>query len=59
MNDKQQASDNMHLGFSYVPVQSFRNLYDMQKALNRGTVFKELDIPFESYKCNVIMNPFK
>ena len=59
MNSKQYSSENMHFGFSYVPVQKFENIYDTCKALKQGTVFRDLDIPFEAYKNNVVMNPFK
>ncbi|MBQ4528914.1 MAG: spore coat associated protein CotJA [Clostridia bacterium] len=50
--------ENPHLAFAYVPFQEFKNLYSTDKALWRGTIFKELDIPFETYKDNPIMNPF-
>ena len=50
--------DNPHLAFAYVPFQEFKNLYSTDKALWRGTIFKDLDIPFETYKDNPIMNPF-
>ncbi len=48
----------MH-AFAYVPFQKFENLYKTEKALYRGTVFKDLDVPFECYKNNPIMSPFK
>lgn len=53
------ATENMHLGFAYVPCQKFENLYDKKDALYHGTIFSDLDIPFEAYKNNPIMNPFK
>ena len=31
---------------AYVPMQSFRNLYDPESALCHGTIFRELDLPF-------------
>ncbi len=34
------------LVMAYVPMQSFRNLYDPESALCHGTVFRELDLPF-------------
>ena len=49
---------NPHLAFAYVPYQDFKNLYTTDKALWRGTMFKDLDIPFSTYKNNPIMNPF-
>lgn len=30
----------------YTPQQSFENLYDKEKALAAGTIFRELDLPF-------------
>lgn len=37
---------NMVIGMAYVPVQSWREIYDLQMALSRGTQFRELDKPF-------------
>ena len=34
------------LGMVYAPIQEFESLYDLDKALEVGTVFKELDLPF-------------
>ncbi len=45
--------------FAYVPYQKFENLYQDNEALWHGTIFKDLDIPFEAYAQNPIMNPFK
>ena len=39
------------LAMVYSPLQSFAGLYDEEKALSRGTLFTELDLPFEGYKC--------
>ncbi len=50
---------NPHLAFAYVPFQEFKNLYSTNDALWRGTLFKDLDIPFSTYRENPIMNPFK
>lgn len=36
----------MPIGMLYVPYQSWRKIYDPQVALERGTVFEELDKPF-------------
>lgn len=51
-------TENVRLGFAYVPYQEFKDLYDNEEALKRGTIFKELDIPFSEYAENPIMNPF-
>ena len=34
------------LAMVYAPVQQFQQLYDPQTGLGRGTVFRELDLPF-------------
>lgn len=34
------------IGMAYVPWQSFKDIYDMERALNAGTIFAELDKPF-------------
>lgn len=34
------------LAMAYVPYQRFERLYDGEKALERGTLFEELDLPF-------------
>lgn len=39
------------LAMVYSPLQSFSNLYDEETALCRGTLFSELDLPFEGHKC--------
>ena len=36
-------------GYAYVPIQSFRMLYPVDKALVSGTLFEELDKPMEVY----------
>jgi len=45
--------------FAYVPFQKYENLYSTKKALVRGTVFKDLDMPFDCYRDNPIMSPYK
>ena len=34
------------LAIVYSPVQHWREMYDPQTALSRGTMFRELDLPF-------------
>ena len=46
------------LAFAYVPFQKYENIYSIEKSLKRGTIFKDLDIPFDCYRNNPIMNPF-
>ncbi|MBQ8606526.1 MAG: spore coat associated protein CotJA [Clostridia bacterium] len=40
----------MPIGMAYVPWQSFRDLYEKDKAIMRGTIFAELDKPFKGAK---------
>lgn len=39
------------LAMVYAPCQTFRALYDADTALNRGTLFMELDLPLGSDGC--------
>ncbi|MBQ8140159.1 MAG: spore coat associated protein CotJA [Clostridia bacterium] len=34
------------LASMYAPLQSWRNIYDTESGFGRGTIFKELDLPF-------------
>jgi hypothetical protein len=34
------------LGSTYAPLQEWRGLYDLETGYNRGTIFRELDLPF-------------
>lgn len=36
---------------AYVPMQQFKDLYDMEKGLQRGTIFSQIDLPFEIGFC--------
>ena len=38
---------NFPLGMVYAPYQQWRNAYDEEMALTRGTLFRELDMPWE------------
>ena len=38
------------LAMAYAPLQEFREVYSPDVALERGTIFPELDLPFEGYK---------
>ncbi len=39
------------VGMGYVPWQSWTETYDLCKALSVGTLFPELDYPFEARRC--------
>ena len=45
-----QEIDNKPIAMAYVPWQKWRMLYEPKEALKRGTLFKELDLPFEAAK---------
>ncbi len=34
------------LGMAYVPMQQWKELYDPELSLQRGTMFRQLDFPF-------------
>lgn len=38
---------NFPLGMVYSPYQEWRNIYDTETALRQGTLFRELDMPWE------------
>ena len=38
--------DRLPLAMGYVPMQKWQQLYAPEEALKRGTLFKELDLPF-------------
>lgn len=40
------AVDVCRVGMAYVPMQRWRDIYEPEKALSRGTIFAELDMPF-------------
>ncbi|MBQ1275181.1 MAG: spore coat associated protein CotJA [Cellulosilyticum sp.] len=42
--------ENMPIAMAYVPWQQWRMIYEPKEALKRGTIFKELDLPFEASK---------
>lgn len=39
--------DGLPLGMAYVPMQTWRDIYENGKGLMRGTIFAELDLPFK------------
>ena len=56
VRDAQREHDNhhtpQHLAMVYSPVQEWKDIYCGEKALERGTLFAELDKPFKGYKSN-------
>ena len=43
---------NYKLGMVYSPYQEWQNLYPSDKGFTEGTIFMELNKPFEGYKYN-------
>lgn len=46
MERRSWGLENYPLASVYAPLQNFDDLYDKETALEKGTVFAELDIPF-------------
>lgn len=42
--------DNFALAMAYVPMQHFKNVYELEEALSFGTIFPELNKPFMGWK---------
>ncbi|MBQ7004290.1 MAG: spore coat associated protein CotJA [Oscillospiraceae bacterium] len=40
------------IGMAYVPYQQWQEPYDADMALDRGTMFPELDLPFMGGECS-------
>lgn len=38
--------DHMPVGMAYVPFQKWEKIYNDEVALERGTIFQDLDLPF-------------
>ena len=43
---KRSDREDWAIAMAYVPWQQFQNLYDLDRALQVGTIFSELDKPF-------------
>ena len=43
--------ENLPLAMSYVPFQKRTTTYSLEKALMRGTIFPDLDLPFKGGMC--------
>ena len=42
----ESCMDKFPVGMAYVPWQNWNQIYELDKALSRGTLFPELDKPF-------------
>ena len=45
-NGRSWGLEEYPLASVFAPLQNWRNIYDAETALSRGTIFKELDLPF-------------
>ncbi len=44
------SMDNFPLAMAYVPMQHFKNVYELDEGLSYGTIFPELNKPFMGWK---------
>ncbi|MBE6664555.1 MAG: spore coat associated protein CotJA [Ruminococcaceae bacterium] len=47
MDDMLQARPRV--GYAFVPIQTFGEIYTPEEGLERGTIFPELDLPISVY----------
>lgn len=47
-NSEARCAAHLPLAIATVPMQAFRRLYTAEQGWQRGTVFEELDLPFEA-----------
>lgn len=47
VSDRYDSLSGMPIAMAYVPWQMWRKIYDAEKAFCRGTIFEELDKPFQ------------
>lgn len=45
------ALEGMPIAMAYVPWQSYGNIFNLQRALQCGTIFQELSLEFEGRRC--------
>ncbi len=45
-----RPSENFVLAMAYVPMQHFNNVYELDEAMQYGTIFPELNKPFLGWK---------
>ena len=44
------SAENFALAMAYVPMQHFKSVYELDEALQVGTIFPELNKPFKGWK---------
>lgn len=50
--NKETVLASLPIAMAYVPWQTYGNIYPLQQAINRGTMFRELDLDFAGRRCN-------
>lgn len=50
--NKECVLNDMPIAMAYVPWQSYGDIYSLQVALQKGTLFQELDLDFLGRRCN-------
>lgn len=49
-SNKHDPFESFPLAMTYVPMQRFKNVYELDEALQVGTIFPELNKPFMAWK---------
>jgi hypothetical protein len=49
MTVTEELGYNPRVGYAYVPPQALGEIYSLQKALEEGTLFPELNLPYSQY----------
>ena len=49
-NREMKPDENFALAMAYVPMQHFHNVYELDEAMQYGTIFPELNKPFLGWK---------
>ena len=50
--NKETVLSGCPIAMAYVPWQTYGNIYPLQQAIGRGTMFRELDLDFAGRRCN-------
>ena len=50
--NKETTLRDFPIAMAYVPWQDYGNVYALQQAIQRGTMFRELDLDFAGRRCN-------
>ena len=50
-SEKESCLEQYPIAMAYVPWQRWQQVYPVEKAMNRGTIFPDLDKPFSMGRC--------